>query len=78
LLGVPQANNVVGPNLTNVALRPTLAGETIPNTPENMRQWIVDPPAMKNGATMPKLNVSENDARDLTAFLYSQAYNPVR
>ena len=73
--GVPGANGVVGPNLTNVSLRPTIAGDTIPNTPENMTRWIVDPPATKPGALMPKLSVTDAQARDLTAFLYSQPYN---
>lgn len=73
--GVAAATGVVGPNLTNIGLRPTLAGDTIPNTPENMARWILDPAAMKRGAAMPKLpGVTEQDARDLTAFLYSQPY----
>jgi cytochrome c1 len=75
--GVPGATRVVGPNLTNVALRPTLAGEAIPNSPETMVRWIMDPPALKPGTAMPKLGLSEEEARDITAFLYSQPYNPV-
>ncbi len=77
--GVPGASGIAAPNLTNVSLRPTLAGDTIPNTPENMTRFIVDPPAIKTGAQMPKLGVSDAQARDLAAFLYSQPYNfPVR
>ena len=82
LLSVPQASNVVGPNLTNVVLRPTIAGDTIPMTPDNLRSWIRDAPSMKPppSGMMPSLaqNVTENDARDLAAFLYSQPYNSVR
>ena len=66
------------PNLTNVTLRPTLGGEGFQNTPENMRRWIMDPPSMKPGAAMPKLQVTEQQAQDLTAFLYSQPLNPTR
>lgn len=73
--GVPGATGTVGPNLTNVALRPTIAGETIQNTPENMVRWIADPPATKPGALMPKVNVTDAQARDLAAFLYAQPYN---
>lgn len=76
--GVPEATGVIGPMLTNVSLRPTLAGETIENTPDIMRQWILDPPAMKPETAMPKLELTEQEAIDLTAFLYSQPYNPVR
>jgi cytochrome c1 len=73
--GVPGATGVAGPNLTNVALRPTLAGETIPNSPQTLTQWLLDPPAMKPGTTMPKLGLSEQEARDLVAFLESQPHN---
>ncbi len=74
--GVPGATGIVGPNLTNVVLRPTLAGDTIPNNPANLVRWIMDPPGLKQGALMPNLGVSEQDARDLAAFLESQPYNP--
>jgi cytochrome c1 len=76
--GVADATGVVGPNLTNVALRPTLAAETIQNSPENMVRWIMDPPALKPGTAMPKLGLTEEEARDITALLYSQPYNPTR
>ena len=67
------------PNLNNVGLRPTLAGEALPNTPENMKRWIMDPASMKPGATMPKLpSLTDVEAQDLTAFLYSLPYNPSR
>ena len=74
--GVPGATGIVGPNLTNVVLRPTLAGETIPNNADNLVRWIMNPPALKPGALMPNLGVSDQDARDLAAFLASQPYNP--
>jgi cytochrome c1 len=74
--GVPGATGITGPNLTNIALRPTLAGDTIPNSPENLTQWLLDPPSLKPGTTMPKLGLSEQEARDLVAFLESQPHNP--
>ena len=72
------ATGAIGPNLTNMALRPTIAGEEIQNTPDNMVRWIMNPPAMKAGARMPVLGVSDPEARDLTAFLYSLPYNSIR
>lgn len=67
------------PNLTNVTLRPTLSREGMQTNPDNLRRWIMDPRSMKSDATMPALaGLSEEDARDLTAFLYSQPYNPIR
>lgn len=73
--GVTPARGVAGPPLTNVVLRPVLAG-TLPNTPENLVRWLLDPPAVKPGATMPRLGLTESEARDLAAYLYSQPYNP--
>jgi cytochrome c1 len=76
LTGVPTAAGIVGPNLTNVVLRPTLAGDSIPMTPENLTRWILNPPALKPGTAMPALGLTEQEAQDVTAFLYSQPYNP--
>ena len=78
LPGLPGATGVHGPILTNVVLRPTLAGETIPMTPENMTRWLLDPPALKPGTPMPNVGLTEQQARDITAFLYSQPRNPGR
>jgi cytochrome c2 len=74
--GVPGATGVAGPNLSNVALRPTLAGDSIPNSPDNLERWLLDPPSVKPGTTMPNLGLSDQDARDLVAFLESQPHNP--
>ena len=76
LSGVPGATGVAGPNLTNIALRPTLAGDSIPNSPDMLRRWLLDPPSVKPGTTMPNLGLTEQEARDLVAFLESQPHNP--
>jgi cytochrome c len=76
VLPLPNASGAVGPNLTNMVLRPTIAGEQIPNTPVNMARWIMDPQAMKPGTQMQALGVTNQEAIDLTAFLYSLPYNP--
>jgi cytochrome c1 len=75
LYGLPDATGVAGPNLTNVTLRPTLAGETLPMSPDSLSRWLVDPPALKPDARMPRLGLTPQQAQDLTAFLYSQPYN---
>ena len=65
------------PNLNNVSIRPYLADtESMRNTPAQMKAWIMDPPGQKPNAKMPKLNVSDQEATDLVAFLYSLPYNP--
>ena len=33
----------VGPDLTHFASRPTIAAGTLPNTPDNLRAWLVSP-----------------------------------
>jgi cytochrome c1 len=64
--------------LTNVAVRPTLAGDQIPMTPDTLVRWLLDPPAMKPGTAMPKLGLTQQDAQDLAAFILSQPFNPGR
>jgi cytochrome c2 len=76
--GVPGATGLVGPRLNNISLRPTLAGDAIQNSRENMMHWIMDPPSMKPGTAMPKLGLTEQEAQDIAAFLYSQPNNPQR
>jgi cytochrome c len=74
--GVPGATGVAGPNLTNIALRPTIAGESIPNSPGMLMRWLLNPSSLKPGTTMPNLGLSEQEARDLVAFLEAQPHNP--
>jgi cytochrome c1 len=76
LAGLPTATGVTGPNLTNIALRPTIAGESIPNSPDMLVRWLLDPPALKPGTTMPNLGLSQTEARDLVAFLEAQPHTP--
>jgi cytochrome c1 len=76
LPSVSAATGVSGPVLANVVLRPTLAGEAIAMTPENMARWLLDPSALKPGTAMPSVGLTDQQARDITAFLYSQPYNP--
>jgi cytochrome c1 len=78
LAGFTGASGVEGPTLTNISLRPTIAGESIQNTPDNLTRWIQDPPSLKPGTRMPALGLTQQEARDLAAFLYSQPYNPSR
>ena len=67
---VPGASAIVGPNLQGVASRAYIAGVK-PNIPENMIQWIMDPPAVDSQTAMPNVGVSAADARDIAAYLYT-------
>lgn len=72
LKNVRTATGMVGPPLDGVALRTIIAGH-LANNPPNMEKWIRDPQQVSPGTAMPDLNVGEEDARDITAFLYSRA-----
>jgi cytochrome c1 len=72
---LPGATGVAGPVLGNVVLRPTLAGETIPMSPDTLMRWLREPAALKPGTTMPSVGLTEQQARDIAAFLYSQPHN---
>jgi cytochrome c2 len=43
----------------------------VPNTPENLMRWIRRPSDVVPGTAMPVLGLSEQDAKDIAAFLYS-------
>ena len=68
--GVTAAHGRVGPPLTGIASRSIIAGE-LANTPENMVRWIRDPQAVEPNTAMPNLQVSEQSARDMVAYLYT-------
>lgn len=68
--GVPGANSTVGPPLTDWIERLYIAG-ALPNQPENLVRWLIDPQAIEPGTAMPNLMVTEQDARDMSAYLYS-------
>jgi cytochrome c2 len=69
---VRAATGMVGPPLDGIAVRAIIAGK-LSNTPGNMQHWIRDPQAVTPGTAMPDLNVGAQDARDITAFLYTRA-----
>jgi cytochrome c oxidase subunit 2 len=59
----------IGPDLTHVGSRGTLAALTIPNTPEELAGWIRNPQAVKPGAKMPALGLTEAEIDALVAYL---------
>jgi cytochrome c oxidase subunit 2 len=59
----------VGPDLTHLMSRDTIASGMLPNTPENLRKWIEDPPAVKEGALMPKVDMTVDQLNQITAYL---------
>jgi cytochrome c oxidase subunit 2 len=68
--GTP-ANGQVGPDLTHVGARQTLAGYMFSNDPDQMMSWIKNPQHIKPGAKMPALGLNDQELRKLTAYLQS-------
>jgi mono/diheme cytochrome c family protein len=66
--GVTGADVAVGPPLAGFAARRLVAG-VVNNTTEHLVQWIRDPQSIDPETTMPNLQVSDPDARDIAAYL---------
>jgi cytochrome c oxidase subunit 2 len=66
--GTP-AQGDIGPDLTHVGSRTTLAALTIPNDPQALERWIQDPQHVKPGNKMPALGLSPGDIRSLVTYL---------
>jgi cytochrome c2 len=68
--GIPGARGVVGPPLNFFARRTMIAGE-LPNTPDNLTHWVQAPQSVLPGNAMPDLGLTEEQARDVAAYLYT-------
>jgi cytochrome c1 len=68
--GVPGARGLVGPPLTGIGNRSYIAGE-LPNTPTNLMRWIQHPQSVEAHTIMPEMGVTEDDSRDIAAYLYT-------
>jgi cytochrome c len=68
--GIRNANGLVGPSLDRIASRTYIAG-VLQNTRQNMLRWIEDPPKVDDKTAMPNLRVTDADARDIAAYLYT-------
>lgn len=68
--GVRNARAMVGPPLDDYAQRGYVAG-LLPNRPANLVAWLRDPTGIRPGTAMPNLGLSETQARDMAAYLYT-------
>ena len=59
----------IGPDLTHVGSRETLAAGVLENTPANMARWLRNPQAVKPGCYMPNFNLTDAEVQALTAYL---------
>lgn len=66
--GTPASGNV-GPDLTHVGSRRTIAAGTLPNSRGNIAAWIVDPQGIKPGAHMPLIKLEAGEIEPLARYL---------
>jgi len=65
------ATGKLGPDLTHLASRDTIAAATLPNTPDVLAEWVSDPQDAKPGVSMPPTQLSSSDLQALVAYLRS-------
>lgn len=68
-IGGTPAQGTVGPNLTHVGSRTSLASNEIPNTPAWLAAWLRNPQKIKPGTRMPDLGLSSPQISELVAYL---------
>jgi len=66
--GLPRAVSWAAPPLNEWARRGWFAGR-FPNTPDRLAAWLYAPQAMSPGTAMPNLGLTEEEARDIAAYL---------
>jgi cytochrome c len=68
--GIPAAHGKIGPSLGQFKDRAMIAG-VLANSPDNLIHWIQHPREVNPMTAMPDLNISEEQARDIAAYLYA-------
>jgi cytochrome c oxidase subunit 2 len=68
--GTP-ANGVLGPDLSHLMQRTTIAAGQLPNNGSVLAHWVSDPQGFKPGTLMPGLRLSESQFAQIDAYLQS-------
>ena len=68
--GVGEADGTVGPPQSGGGSRLYIAG-VLENTPDNLCRWIAQPQEVQPGNAMPDTGVTQQQARDMAAYLYT-------
>lgn len=63
------AKGRIGPDLTHIGSRLTLAAGRFQNTPANLASWLANPQAIKPDSHMPNFQLTDPQVRQLTAYL---------
>lgn len=64
-----EADGRLGPDLTHIASRRTLAAGILENTPENLRRWIDHTWDIKDGITMPPVPLTDDEVDAVVSYL---------
>ena len=64
-----EAVGILGPDLSHLMQRTTLAAGTLPNDPQHLAQWISDPQGIKPGNLMQKPELSGTELAAIDAYL---------
>lgn len=67
--GIAGADRTVGPSLAGLGERMYIAGR-LANNPDNLVRWIRNPRGIDSMTAMPYLGATEQEARDIAAYLY--------
>jgi cytochrome c oxidase subunit 2 len=68
IAGTP-ANGTVGPDLTHLASRRSIAAGVMPMSEGNLYGWVEDPQSLKPGAKMPTIGLEPNQLHSVVAYL---------
>jgi cytochrome c len=68
--GIAAFAGTVGPPLAGFSRRAYIAGR-LPNRPMMLTAWLRDPPAIDPATAMPDVGLSEAEALDVAAYLYT-------
>ena len=63
------AGGILGPDLTHLMSRGTLAAGLLPNTPGNLGAWIANSQALKPGSRMPSMALAGSELSAIVAYL---------
>ena len=63
------AKGRVGPDLTHLATRDTIASGSLANTLDNLKMWIDNPAHSKPGALMPAMHLNAHDLQAVAAYM---------
>jgi cytochrome c oxidase subunit II len=63
------ADGRFGPDLSHLMSRETIAAGIAANTAQNLRTWIQNPDALKPGARMPAMGLSDRELDEVTAYM---------